>query len=228
MRLPVRLLRGIWDSVWGHLWSLFRPQGTPRCYCITHNPFLSPHPASWGPSWGAQTSKTPTLVPFWPLGAPLRGIWGSVWGHLGSMFRPQGTPRCYCITRKPFLNPSPASWSLLGRTDLKNTHFSAKTVPNQIPALQGLYGISTKYWIDRRINHINPNPENSPLFARARFFFSFGATIVSFIGYFEPSKSKYITNLFTETYSKMLCAGLEIRSLQIVNHKFTRRFAEQR
>jgi len=80
-----------------------------------------------------------------------------------------------------------------------------------------------------RISHIKtPNLENSPLFARAGFFFSFGITIFSCIGYFEPSESKNIANLFAETNSQMLRACLEIRPLQIVNYLFRGRFIEQR
>jgi len=62
-----------------------------------------------------------------------------------------------------------------------------------------------------------------------RFIASPGITIpasVSFIGYFEPSESKDITNLFTESNSQMLRAGLEIRPLQIVNHRLRGRFAK--
>ncbi len=62
-----------------------------------------------------------------------------------------------------------------------------------------------------------------------RFFALLRMTIVesiSFIGYFEPFKSKDIANLFTETNSQMLCTGLEIHPLQIVSHRFSWRFAE--
>ena len=63
------------------------------------------------------------------------------------------------------------------------------------------------------------------LFAGTRFIASPGITIpanISFIGYFEPSEPKNIANLFTESNSHMLRAGLEIRPLQIVNHRLAR------
>jgi len=47
-----------------------------------------------------------------------------------------------------------------------------------------------------------------------------------FAGYFEPSKSKDIANLFTETNPQTLRTGLKIGPLQIVNAGFGRRFAE--